>query len=1118
MSLESQLSLAQNGGVYYEGTRVTPTEDAVLFVGLGGTGADALLRVKNEIQTRMPLPKGDNGQILRSAPNNIAFLAVDTDKEILKKSYGVAGFDPSGEEFVNITVDGLPQVYAEVVEKHRNEPQWNWLDPELNPNGGLNGANGIRQMGRFMLIHNIALVQKNFTKAIEDVLRGAKSTNLLIFILGGIGGGTGSGTFLDVAYILRSIALTKTPNVQLHGYVFTPDLNKGNGGDVKSLYRNGFAALKELDYWMSAGEHLQHFVQRYSDDFIVNSAENATEIPVDFCHIITEYDANHKQITYNEAMDTVAENLFAYIVSEQVVDGTGNIALKQTYDNIAGYMLTMSKAYPANFGYLSVGSDKLEIPYTEITTLVAARVFQKLAPTFEREPDLNTFNNDMKIMRLTKDQLWGYIHKEVTANPLQGKDYHYDDIWPNNGVYHRAEQWLIDAQVIMRKNRSNLCSVHEKFFRDYCEKLMKDAQYGPCYAARMISSTTSFCLIKTLEGFRDDCRERMSTASSRAPGLKSELEQIFAGGRTANILAKGRVTREYLEAAAKWLNNESAYWAYYELADGVDDLIERLKLYYSRIFKPLQDTLCALPGIFNGNLDKIAVDQQEAQKHPEDHKKYLIRPLDFEKMYSKDLSKKVSEASVSFLTELCDNLKRWVGIEMDDIDSTILESTDIGGAIARFINDNFNTTLTMNMEQLLSREIPAGVNAGDFYSAKIRDLRDGAVPMFHMGVVHANLPNHAFSLISVPNDCPQLLAAANAVAESGVDTPKISAERSKLQWVKIMAGMPLFAFSEVGKMEKEYEKAMQAGGTIRQGVHLRWEWREQMPSPLPEATWPDAVKGEPEKEFSKTYNARIRKAFDRCLEAGIIRPDSANENELLYLADEAQFQNLELQGTVQQKKEMLEAIRKGLWSDPATAIKMAPRGGSTDDPLAQRVRENVLRFYNISEKILRQTELLDQLEQMASGFSGVEYYIDAYFCGLIYDQGFDRKFRRSELDYSPVKLLNLMTPSAYPDYDTYRTFQELLTKDVKDNIDSQMERAKTGLLAADGGFNKEAVAEKVASLKSLMERIAQDGSRLRDQISRTPIEQRQSLAAAGEFYEVAVEVLNNYITMFDRQM
>lgn len=52
--LEKSLSLSKNGGIYYGGARVEADErTAVLFVGLGGSGADALLRIKDQVKTRM---------------------------------------------------------------------------------------------------------------------------------------------------------------------------------------------------------------------------------------------------------------------------------------------------------------------------------------------------------------------------------------------------------------------------------------------------------------------------------------------------------------------------------------------------------------------------------------------------------------------------------------------------------------------------------------------------------------------------------------------------------------------------------------------------------------------------------------------------------------------------------------------------------------------------------------------------------------------------------------------------------------------------------------------------------------------------------------------------------
>ena len=65
--LEQALSLGQNGGIYYAGARVAPEEkQAVLFVGLGGSGADALIRIKDQITNRMILPTDESTHLLRT--------------------------------------------------------------------------------------------------------------------------------------------------------------------------------------------------------------------------------------------------------------------------------------------------------------------------------------------------------------------------------------------------------------------------------------------------------------------------------------------------------------------------------------------------------------------------------------------------------------------------------------------------------------------------------------------------------------------------------------------------------------------------------------------------------------------------------------------------------------------------------------------------------------------------------------------------------------------------------------------------------------------------------------------------------------------------------------------
>ncbi len=1109
MSLEKQLSLNQNGGVYYEGTRVTPTENPVLFVGLGGTGIDALLRVKNEVQTRMPLPKGSNGQILSTSPNNIAFLAIDTDEDKFKNSYGVASFDASGDECIKLTVDGLGQVISSVVEKKLDSEEWNWYDRDLSANGsGLNGANGIRQIGRFMLFQRVNEIRARFTTAIDKVLEATKDNNktsLNIFVTTGIGGGTGSGTFLDIAYILRAVALQRTPNVQVHGYIFTPDLNKG---DKPSLYRNGFASLKELDYWMCGSEHGQHFIQKYNGDFKIDSAA----CPFDFCHLVTSQDAEHKIVSYGEAMDAVASNLFAYIVGEQVADAEGNTAAKQMYDNIAGHIAGAKKPHPANYNYLSIGSDKLEIPYTEITTLVAARVFKKLEPVFQNEPTKELFDTDMYKLELTPNHLKTFIQRDVAMNPVQGAKEKYADIWPNNLPFNKAERWLEHAKVTMHKNRINFAAVKEGLLCNYMHVILKDISRGPCYAARLLFSNTSFCMIKTLEGFRENCQGAVANLVAKAGPLKTKMEQTYMSGRNAGVFGKGNAAEEYMEALSGWLRNEYDYIMYSELVDALDDLIVRLKKYYDRIFKNLMDALCMLPGIFEGNVKLIAVKENEAQKQGASSSTYLIRPLEFEAKYRETLTKKVDHIESAFLTSLDADLVKWVGLDLGDIDSDILASSDIGGFIAQFINENFKEVLDMNMETLLIDKMSPGESDLQHIRKELDSIKNGSVPLFHISVDSAtDLDLKAFSLVSVPNDCPKIFSVANRSDKPREESPKKSAERSKLQWVKVMSGMPLYAFPAICDMEAYYEDAMNTSVDTRKGVHLRYEWREQLPSPIPESTWPAAVVNNSEKAYAKEYNARIRKAFDKCVDAGIIRVEPGAANASLYMADASILDNLEFHGSIQEKKEQLELVRKNLWGPTAKVEKLEPFGSDLDKPMLDRAKENVLRFFNKSQAILRQVEIYEKFESLSAGFANVEKYINALFADLIYSHGFDLRFRRSELDYSPIKLFDKMSQAAYPEYETYKAFCGILTPEIAENIKQQFERSRGALISMDGGFIAEAVEAKAAVLLSLKDTFLKAIATLQERIERTPLEQRGSLLETYDFYQKAAEIVSDIL-------
>ena len=1124
MPLEEQLSLTRNGGVYYEGQRVKPTPDPVLFIGLGGTGADALVRIKNEVQQRMPLPQDPSGRVIGTSPRNIAFLSIDTDQTSKTKSYGVASFNADGSELLEITVDNLPGVVQHMLEHDHDSPIWSWYDPEVSPAGGMLGANGVRQIGRFMLIRNMSRVTAAVNTVLGQINRAASENpegkqNLLVFIVAGIAGGTGSGTFLDVAYMMRKLASGNNMfrNVQIHGFIITPDVNLQNGGDALALQRNGFAALKELDYWMSVAEHKKRFYQEYPGNFRIDT----DAAPFDFCHIITAQDQHQNLLTYNKILESVAGMMFSYIVFDQQRDAQGNGLLKQTYDNVAQYEQIMPKAHPANYRIESVGYMKEMIPYTEIMTLLSSRVFDRLSPMFNREPNQTQFNAALITTQLDPDTLWGNIHDGLSQVPIVGKSYGYGDIWPDSKPFKQCQGWLGDAQVVMRRTGSNLPAAKERLFVDAMDQIMRDKTLGPCYAARLLNSHSNYSLIPSMRGFLRDCREFEGTCANKVAQLKSEMENAHANGANISFLnpiGRSRAVETYMNALTEWINNEYALWAYHELGDAVAVFLQRLELYDNKIFHPLLGTLMELPPIFSGNLAKVNSDALQHQQDPTYHANYLIDPLEFETKYQHDLDKCVEQAASNFAETLTQNLKRWVGITLNEIDSTIADEPDVSGAISKFMTDVFSTSITYSVEDILNLLKPVGTNSNAHFETFLRKVLSDAVPMFHLSPLYANQQAHSFGLLSVPVNCTNLLriATTTIATNPNPDNPNEklgvlpSSELRGVQVVKVIAGMQLHAFSRMRDMEQAYETAMCSDEQTRAGTHLHREWREQLPSPIPESSWSDAESGYPEKQFTKKHNEKVRAAFKTCQDNNILVPLERGGGYKLLVGDASLLDRMQIHGGYNQRLQAMRNLFGQIW-DPQSGnnIVLSPHGGPDSWTLLDQVRENALRFYPQCDALLAQAELLDRYNAKLLSLTDVACYAQALFANLIYDQGFSRMLRLAADDPLPTALVDyaLIANSQTPDYDVYTAFQAVLTQEKRNSIGDIYREALTSLLDPQSptGYNATKHAEKVALLKKIKADAQQQLSNVSATIANTRPDMREPYQKIADFLKALIE-------------
>ena len=234
-----------------------------LFIGLGGTGMRTLLHLKKLfIETYGEVPK------------MIGFLGIDTDKgeyskELEIKSFASMGFIDDSEIYVEgqntgnkVRLDKNEQVQITVERPldlfKRNRENYNWMPTNsINALRSLtHGAGQVRTNGRFAFVANSKTVEDKVNLALNRIAKAdavGEKYELIdnktdVYLVFSLGGGTGCGTFIDIAYLIRRIA---GYNCKLAGFGVLPEVFRAkivNG--VERVRANAYGAVKDLDWLM----------------------------------------------------------------------------------------------------------------------------------------------------------------------------------------------------------------------------------------------------------------------------------------------------------------------------------------------------------------------------------------------------------------------------------------------------------------------------------------------------------------------------------------------------------------------------------------------------------------------------------------------------------------------------------------------------------------------------------------------------------------------------------------------------------------------------------------------------------------------------------------------------
>ncbi|MDP4146956.1 MAG: tubulin-like doman-containing protein, partial [Bacillota bacterium] len=502
-----ELEVSKGGGIISDKIRVDTIDNPMLVIGLGGTGIDAMLRLKYQINRRFTLPEDPITKIKKEKPDKIEFLGFETNNEEKNKKYKGIGLD-SQSELVLLSNAEIGSILND--RKVLDPSITEWLSPELNISDGMKGASGVRQAGRLLMFTKINEVVDSIEKKINGLLRGKKE-KLDVFILTGLSGGTGSGCFLDIAYIVRGIMERNfggsgIDKVNVLGYLFTPDVNLSRGLGMHErnyIMKNGYAALKELDYLMNIAERGDRFKQRYKNSLQVDCPMP----PFDLCHLISATNKQGKMLenAYDYCMNVTAENITNFMASEERAAGK-EFAIHDYISNIDTNIKNMAKPYSANYKYNIIGAASAVLPIEEITTYIAYRLFQKMDKMFEKAPTEQDADQFIRMMRLDEDSVIGRFESQLAGRkPVPGyrnrEKYNYDNVIKKEAVNMNDElnEYLRDCIDEYSKVKKQYPGEISEGLKEQINRMFSDPNKGPFYASRILHSNTGFNVLKTLE-------------------------------------------------------------------------------------------------------------------------------------------------------------------------------------------------------------------------------------------------------------------------------------------------------------------------------------------------------------------------------------------------------------------------------------------------------------------------------------------------------------------------------------------------------------------------------------------------------------------------------------------
>lgn len=880
MAVYNSLLLSQGGGIV-SAKSLSPrySGSAALVIGIGGTGMRALWKLKQKVYAQIQ-PDSSNGGVKRY--DHIQFLVIDSDTTEIASTAGEAQIDPKSDEFCNISDSQLSVKLSDQdeVRKIKENPLLNWFDVDQARMQGAEGAGGIRQVGRFLLFSNVDKLLGHLNSKITTALTDQNPPALDIYIFAGISGGTGSGTFIDTCYLIKSILVSRgiSGTTKIFGMFFLPDvtiskLDSTNASAKRWNASNGYAAMRELDYLMHLKEAGECFQQNWGSCQI-----NTDEPPVDMCHLFSATNAQGMivQDGFNVALNAAADLVMSYLSDVELTVLPGKLpeqTIRGSMANIDNGVTGLKPRFGADLTYHIVGTSEAEIPMTQFLTYLGCGFFDKVSTFINNQTktpiasDADTLARQLGFDNGTS--LKGRV--ESGCGGIHVNDFS-DDLGAltDRGLLERNEfpeewiqplqQWQASSAGIRRRNMTNLLAMKGCFdwsdaanakgsiiastFDLLCQ-ISCNAMQGPRYAAALLHGGQ-----RTFQSYLDGI---VTEAGQKAAQNDDYADQILDKKYDANqrflhpglFGSRKALARTFYEASMDYFTYQRTAEAWRDTARLASELRDALDAMYAGFFKPLVDCLDSLSQTFKANSTWLNTGQGS---QTQDGCIHILDLKDVKPFLDAALAQLQGSGCVTELVRsLINNCQCWSrGNELalkELVDGYVLGLGNFT-SVAQTAIDNF-----LAMKYLapgLNVQTNQGQLVKNVESKIINRMCAAAEPMFWArqtyDITGASYP---FCNISVPS-CSQILSNAANSCKAGVANQKsmqvrLTSSRDRISVVRYYSGVPFFSYVGVSNLKKEYDDSINTmfgacahlyANTGRGGADDR-DWRKTLPTSMP---------------------------------------------------------------------------------------------------------------------------------------------------------------------------------------------------------------------------------------------------------------------------------------------